>query len=87
MEQELDYALTTLDNPYDPFEQDLQWFRWDVEAGYNTCGLLAKKACTSQYLTDEDNERLVLDAMHEIVKQFPGLYTIRTKELIGEGGP
>lgn len=28
-------ALTTFDNPYNPFEQFSDWFLFDVEKGYN----------------------------------------------------
>ena len=27
------FALTTFDNPYDPFEQFTQWFMFDEEKG------------------------------------------------------
>lgn len=33
-------ALTTFDNPYNPFEQFSDWFLFDVEKGYNTCAYL-----------------------------------------------
>ena len=36
------YALTTFDNPYDPFEQFSDWFLFDMEKGYNTCAYLAR---------------------------------------------
>lgn len=32
------FALTTFDNPYDPFEQFTQWFMFDEEKGYHTTG-------------------------------------------------
>ena len=49
-------ALTTIDNPFDPFEQFTSWFLFDVEKGYNSCAYLARVARTSDQLTDEENE-------------------------------
>ena len=48
--------LTTFDNPYDPFTQFQQWFLFDAEKGYNSCGIIAPIARTSDELSDEENE-------------------------------
>lgn len=37
-----DCRLTTIDNPFDPFEQFSSWFLFDVEKKYNTCSYLAR---------------------------------------------
>ena len=60
--------LTTVDNPYDPFTQFQQWFLFDMERGYNSCGLLARIAKTSDSLTDEENENEVDRAIDEIIQ-------------------
>lgn len=36
-------AITTFDNPYNPFEQFSNWFLFDVEKGYNTCSSVIDK--------------------------------------------
>ena len=46
-------ALTTFDNPYNPFEQFSDWFLFDVEKGYNTCAYLDRIAHTSERAIDE----------------------------------
>lgn len=67
--------LTTIDNPYDPYEQFDQWFAYDTEKGYNSCGLLERIAHTSDELSPEDNRVEINDAVNQIVLHDPtGLY-------------
>jgi hypothetical protein len=61
-------ALTTFDNPYNPFTQFKQWFLFDVEKGYNSCGLLGRRARTSEQLTDAENDEEAERAIDEIIK-------------------
>lgn len=73
--------LTTVDNPFDPFEDFTQWFMFDAaEKQYNSCGLLARIARTSNQLSDEENNReieraidriIALDFMHIYRKVWP----------------
>ena len=35
-------ALTTVDNPYNPFEQFTSWLLYDEEKGYHTCAYLGR---------------------------------------------
>lgn len=55
--------LTTFDNPYDPFDDFLSWFLFDIEQGYNTCGLLGRIARYSEDFSvteeKEDMERAI----------------------------
>ena len=30
-------ALTTVDNPYNPFDQFDSWYQFDMDKGYGTC--------------------------------------------------
>ena len=68
-------ALTTFDNPFDPFSQFDNWFLFDVEKGYYTCGYLARIAKTSDSLTDEENNAEIERAIDEIIKyDFMNIY-------------
>ena len=72
---EPEYRLTTIDNPYNPFEQFDSWFLFDVEKGYNTCGYLARIARTSEQLSEEENNREINRAIDEIMQyDFMNLY-------------
>lgn len=67
--------LTTFDNPYDPFEQFTDWFLFDEEKGYHTCGYLGRIARTSDALSDEENQQEVERAIDEIIKyDFRNIY-------------
>ena len=46
------FALTTFDNPYDPFEQFTQWFMFDEEKGYHTTAYLGK-VCENYHRNSE----------------------------------
>ena len=67
MEREI--SITTIDNPFNPFEDFTSWFLFDVEKGYNTCSKLARLANLTEDMTDkeeiEEIER-VIDRLIEI---------------------
>ena len=69
------YALTTIDNPYSPFTNFSEWFMFDVEHGYNTCGYLAHIANTNDEMTEQEFTRETNRAIDEIMKyDFAGIY-------------
>lgn len=75
------FALTTIDNPYDPFTQFDSWFLFDVEKGYNSCGYLARIARTSDEFSEEENDEEIERAIDEIIKyDFENIYKKVKKE-------
>jgi hypothetical protein len=71
----MNVALTTFDNPYNPFEQFNSWFLFDVEKGYNSCAYLGRIAKTSEQFSDEENEKEIEKAIDEIVRyDFMNVY-------------
>lgn len=69
------YAITTIDNPYDPFEQFDAWYMFDMDKGYSTCSYLDRIARTSSQLSDEENDKEIERAIDEIIKyDFQNIY-------------
>ena len=74
-------ALTTHDNPYDPFDDFKKWFMYDNDHGYCSCGYLARIARTSDALTPEENDQMIEEAIDDIIRlDFEGIYEKRVKE-------
>ena len=68
-------ALTTIDNPYDPFTQFDVWFQFDEDKGYHSCAYLARIARTSDQLSGAENEQEIERAIDDIIKYNPlGIY-------------
>lgn len=77
--------LTTIDNPFDPFEDFARWFVFDSEKGYNSCGLLAIVCQTSDSFTDEVNDYLIEEAIDSIIENdFLHVYKKLVKEVEDE---
>lgn len=73
--------LTTVDNPYNPFDEFTSWLMFDIEKGYNSCEFLGRIARLSDQLSDEENAREEERAIDEIVKyDFTNMYTKVTRD-------
>ena len=49
-----DIMLTTVDNPFNPFEEFDKWYNYDISKGYDTCGLVARLTQTSSEFPEEN---------------------------------
>ena len=63
-----DCALTTVDNPFDPFTQFDSWFQFDVEKGYYSCSRLARVAKLSDDMTEQEVSEAIESAIDTIIK-------------------
>lgn len=72
--------VTTIDNPFDYFTQFDDWYRFDTDKGYNTCGLVARLAKVSQGLSEQDEIDAINRACETIVRLDPfEIYRITTE--------
>lgn len=78
-----EFMLTTIDNPFDPFEEFTSWFLFDVEKGYNTCSRLARIANISDELSEKEVDEEIERAIDEIIKyDFMNIYKKVKREKI-----
>lgn len=61
-------ALTTFDNPFNPFSDFTQWFLYDEKKGYHSTAYLGRIARTSDQLSEEENDKETERAINEIIK-------------------
>nr|DAG55684.1 MAG TPA: hypothetical protein [Caudoviricetes sp.] len=64
-------AITTFDNPFNPFTQFAEWLLFDKEKGYNTCEYLARIAKVEDNLSQQEYNRAVEQAIDSIIKTDP----------------
>jgi hypothetical protein len=64
-----DQMLTTVDNPFNPFHNFKEWLTWDMNAGYNTLGYLARIAVVSPDLSEADYSQAIDNAIDEIIEE------------------
>jgi hypothetical protein len=79
----MDYScyLSTFDNPFDPYEDFLSWFMFDIEKGYDCCGYLARIVELSDEMTQKEIDEELEKAIDEILKyDFMGIFIKVRKE-------
>lgn len=73
--------LSTIDNPFDPFDEYDKWYAFDIAAGYNTGQFLARIVQASDDLSDADYDLAVEQAIDECVMiNVLGVFVKITKE-------
>jgi hypothetical protein len=85
---ETEVMLTTFDNPFDPFDEFVSWFLFDVEKGYNTCSKLARIARSSEEFSSIEDKAETERAIDEIIHyDFLNIYkkvTRNTESMVTE---
>ena len=65
---EKEFMLTTIDNPFNPFEDFTSWRLFDLEKGYNSCERLARIAELSDDLSQKEIDEEIERAIDEIIR-------------------
>ena len=60
--------LSTIDNPYNPFENFESWFMFDTEKEYYSCSRLARIAHFTDDMTEKEIDDETERAIDEIIK-------------------
>lgn len=77
--------LSTIDNPYSPFDEYLQWHSFDERHGYQSASLLARICQMSNELSPADEAKAIELAVDEIVREnVRGVFIKVTKEVPDE---
>lgn len=77
--------LTTVDNPFDPFEQFNSWFMFDCEKGYNSYGKLMRLAEISEDMSSVEYDKAIENAIDRLIEiDFLDIFKKITKEVPDE---
>lgn len=76
--------ITTIDNPFNPFEDFASWYDFDMEKGYCSCQRVARLANISDDMTDLEIEAETERATRRLVEIDPldlyKLYVIKVED-------
>ena len=68
--------LTTIDNPFNPFEQFVDWYMFDCQKGYNTYSRIARLMPDDDSLSSIEKDRIEDNIMDRMIQHDPlGIYT------------
>lgn len=61
-------ALTTYDNPFDPFTQFDSWFAFDAEKGYYTCSRIARLTNITDDMSEVERNEEIERAIDKLIE-------------------
>jgi hypothetical protein len=67
--EQIEYMLTTVDNPFDPFTQFKEWLAFDTAHGYHTASLLDRVTYYSDELSEADQLLAIRQGIDEVVRE------------------
>lgn len=63
--------ITTIDNPFDPFDDFTSWFMFDVEKGYYTSSKLARLVNLTDDMTEKEESEEIERAIDRLIEIDP----------------
>ena len=63
--------ITTIDNPFDPFNEFDSWFAFDVEKGYYTSSKIARLTNLSNNMTEKEESEEIERAIDRLIEIDP----------------
>jgi hypothetical protein len=69
MDEQTEYMLTTVDNPYNPFTDYNAWLAFDTRMGYNTPSFLARIAMLPEDIPEPYQSLAIQSAIDQIIQE------------------
>lgn len=63
--------ITTKDNPFNPFDNFVEWFLYDTEKGYFTSSKIARLTKQEEYITEEEESKALEEAIDRLIEIDP----------------
>jgi len=64
-------SITTIDNPFNPFDDFTSWYMFDLEKGYYTCSKLARLAEITDDMTEQEELEEIERAINRLIEIDP----------------
>ena len=64
-------CITTIDNPFDPFDDYNNWHLFDTEKGYYTHSKLARLCKTEEGMTEIEEKKAIEEAIDRLIEIDP----------------
>lgn len=64
-------SITTIDNPFDPFDDFTSWFMFDIEKGYYTSSKVARLTNLTDEMTELEEDKEVERAIDRLIEIDP----------------
>lgn len=63
-----DVSITTFDNPFDPFNDFENWYKYDCDYGYYTWSKVCRLANVKDNNSEQENDRAIEDAIDRLIE-------------------
>ena len=63
--------ITTIDNPFDPFDDFTSWFMFDTEKGYYTSSKLARLTNLKEGMSEVEEDKEIERAIDRLIEIDP----------------